>query len=55
MRERGLNIPVEASGGINLENVRKYALAGVDYISVGALTHSAVAVDLSMKITAEIY
>jgi len=55
VRERGLNIPVEASGGINLENVRKYALAGVDYISVGALTHSAVAVDLSMKITAEIY
>jgi nicotinate-nucleotide pyrophosphorylase (carboxylating) len=55
VRERGLNIPIEASGGIHLENVRKYALAGVDYISVGALTHSAVAVDLSMKITAEIY
>ena len=55
IRDRGLSIPVEASGGIVLDNIRKYALAGVDYISVGALTHSAVAVDLSMKITAEIY
>jgi nicotinate-nucleotide pyrophosphorylase (carboxylating) len=54
-RERGGTIPVEASGGIVLENIRKYALAGVDYISVGALTHSAPAVDLSMRITAEIY
>ena len=52
--ERGGNIPTEASGGIQLENIRKYAQTGVDYISVGALTHSAAAVDLSMKITAEI-
>jgi nicotinate-nucleotide pyrophosphorylase (carboxylating) len=55
VRERGLKIPIEASGGITLENIRKYALAGSDYISVGALTHSAPAVDLSMRITAEIY
>jgi nicotinate-nucleotide pyrophosphorylase (carboxylating) len=55
VRDRGLIIPLEASGGIVLENIRKYALAGVDYISVGALTHSATAVDLSMKITAELY
>lgn len=55
VRERGAKIPVEASGGITLENIRKYALAGPDYISVGALTHSAVAVDLSMRITAELY
>jgi nicotinate-nucleotide pyrophosphorylase (carboxylating) len=55
VRGRGLTMPIEASGGILLENIRSYALAGVDYISVGALTHSAVAVDLSMKITAEIY
>jgi nicotinate-nucleotide pyrophosphorylase (carboxylating) len=55
VRDRGLTIPLEASGGIVLENIRKYALAGVDYISVGALTHSASAVDLSMRITAEIY
>jgi len=43
-------IPLEASGGITLENVRAYAEAGVDYISVGALTHSPHAVDLSMRI-----
>jgi nicotinate-nucleotide pyrophosphorylase (carboxylating) len=55
VRDRGLTIPVEASGGIVLENIRKYALAGVDYISVGSLTHSAAAVDLSMRITAELY
>jgi nicotinate-nucleotide pyrophosphorylase (carboxylating) len=53
--ERGVQIPTEASGGILLENIRKYALTGVNYISVGALTHSATAVDLSMRITAEIY
>ncbi|HTV82316.1 MAG TPA: carboxylating nicotinate-nucleotide diphosphorylase [Acidobacteriaceae bacterium] len=55
VRERGIDIPIEASGGITLENARKYALAGPDYISVGALTHSAAAVDLSMRITAELY
>lgn len=55
VHERGGKIPVEASGGILLDNIRKYALTGVDYISVGALTHSAPAVDLSMRITAEIY
>jgi len=55
VREHGGDIPTEASGGIVLDDVRKYALAGVDYISVGAQTHSAPAVDLSMKITAEIY
>jgi nicotinate-nucleotide pyrophosphorylase (carboxylating) len=43
-------IPLEVSGGINLENVRKYAETGVDYISVGALTHSPSAVDLSMRV-----
>jgi nicotinate-nucleotide pyrophosphorylase (carboxylating) len=40
----------EASGGINLQTVRKVALTGVDYISVGALTHSAGSLDLSLKI-----
>jgi nicotinate-nucleotide pyrophosphorylase (carboxylating) len=40
---------------MNLKTVREYAKAGVDFISVGALTHSAVAVDLSMKITADVY
>jgi len=43
---------VEASGNITLKTVRAYAKTGVDFISVGALTHSATAVDLSMKITA---
>lgn len=43
-------VPLEASGGITLENVRAYAETGVDFISVGALTHSARAVDLSMRI-----
>ena len=45
-------IPLESSGGINLENVRAYAETGVDFISVGALTHSAPAVDLSLRIAA---
>jgi nicotinate-nucleotide pyrophosphorylase (carboxylating) len=44
------NIRTEASGGINLSNVRHYADAGIDWISVGALTHSAPAVDLSFEI-----
>jgi nicotinate-nucleotide pyrophosphorylase (carboxylating) len=48
------NCPIEASGNMNLKTVRDYALAGVDFISVGALTHSAVAVDLSMRITADV-
>jgi nicotinate-nucleotide pyrophosphorylase (carboxylating) len=48
-------VPIEASGNMNLQTVRKYALTGVDFISVGALTHSAVAVDLSMRITADVY
>ena len=39
----------EASGGITLENVRDYAATGVDYISVGALTHSYKSLDLSLK------
>jgi nicotinate-nucleotide pyrophosphorylase (carboxylating) len=46
-------IPTEASGGIVLENIRSYAETGVDFISVGALTHSAKAADISMTITAE--
>ena len=43
-------VPLEASGGITLENVRAYAETGVNFISVGALTHSVSAVDLSMRI-----
>ena len=41
---------IEASGGINLDNVREIAGTGVDIISVGALTHSATAVDISLQL-----
>src|SRR5215472_5932025 len=43
-------VPLECSGGVNLENVRAYAETGVDYISVGALTHSPQAVDMSLRV-----
>lgn len=49
MRKPGLAF--EASGGITLETIRSVAETGVDFISVGALTHSARAVDLSMELT----
>ena len=39
----------EASGGITIDNIRQYAECGVDYISVGALTHSVKSLDLSLK------
>jgi len=41
----------EVSGGVTLETVRELAECGVDYISVGALTHSAPALDLSLEIS----
>lgn len=43
---------IEASGGINENNLREYAETGVDFISLGALTHSAGSLDLSLKIIA---
>ncbi len=49
-RARHSKILLEASGGITLLNVRQYAETGVDWISVGALTHSAPAADLSLEI-----
>jgi nicotinate-nucleotide pyrophosphorylase (carboxylating) len=55
VRASGHAIPLEASGAINLENIRKYALAGVDFISVGALTQSTAAVELSMRVTTDIF
>jgi len=42
-------LPVECSGGVRLDNVRAYAETGVDFISVGALTHSAPAADMSLR------
>jgi nicotinate-nucleotide pyrophosphorylase (carboxylating) len=44
-------VEFEASGGVTLKNVRQIAATGVDYISVGALTHSARAIDLSLELT----
>jgi nicotinate-nucleotide pyrophosphorylase (carboxylating) len=44
----------EASGGVSLRNVRRIAQTGVDFISVGALTHSAGSMDMSMKIRKDI-
>ena len=46
----GRHIPLECSGGIRLENVRAYAETGVDFISVGLLTHSPQAVDMSLRV-----
>lgn len=46
----GRPIPLECSGGIRLENIRAYAETGVDFISVGLLTHSPQAADLSMRV-----
>lgn len=40
----------EASGGVKLNTVRRIAQTGVDYISIGSLTHSAIALDMSLKI-----
>jgi nicotinate-nucleotide pyrophosphorylase (carboxylating) len=48
--KRDKRIPVECAGGIKLENVRAYAETGVDFISVGTLTHSAQAVDMSLRV-----
>jgi len=47
-RAHAAGLLVEVSGGVTLETVREYALAGADIISSGALTHSAIAVDLGL-------
>jgi len=47
----GGHIPIESSGGITLETVREFAEAGVDYISIGALTHSVPAADIHLRVT----
>lgn len=49
-QRRGRPVQVEASGGVRAENIRSYAECGVDRISVGALTHSAPALDLSLLV-----
>jgi nicotinate-nucleotide pyrophosphorylase (carboxylating) len=49
----GGRVPLESSGGITLDTIRGFAEAGVDYISVGALTHSAPAADIHLRVTPE--
>ncbi len=53
-RARGLvpGIEIEATGGITLDNVRAYAEAGADFVSIGALTHSVRAADLAVEVRA---
>lgn len=43
-------VPLEVSGGVNLQTVRAYAETGVDFISVGSLTHSPAAVDMNLRV-----
>jgi nicotinate-nucleotide pyrophosphorylase (carboxylating) len=49
IREKDPSITIEASGNVSLKNVRRIAQTGVDMISIGALTHSAPAADISLK------
>jgi nicotinate-nucleotide pyrophosphorylase (carboxylating) len=46
----GGRVPLEASGGVTLETVRTVAETGVDFISIGALTHAARSLDVSMEV-----
>ena len=48
VRATGIPVEVEATGGLTLEVVREYAETGVDYLSVGALTHSSPIVDIAL-------
>jgi nicotinate-nucleotide pyrophosphorylase (carboxylating) len=43
-------VPLEVSGGVTLETIRDYAATGVEFVSVGALTHSAPALDIALDI-----
>lgn len=52
VRLRPPHVQLEASGGVTLGTIREIALTGVDFISVGALTHSAPAADFSLELTA---
>ncbi len=49
----GGSVPLEVSGNITIDNIEEFAQTGIDFISVGAITHSARAVDLSMWVTRE--
>lgn len=51
---RPAGVQLEASGGITLANIREVAETGVDFVSIGALTHSAPALDLSLELTSDV-
>ena len=53
VKRAGAGVQLEVSGGITLENIRDYAITGVDFISVGALTHSALSVDIAFEVEAD--
>ncbi len=50
-QEHGLSIKIEVSGGVNLQNIANYRNCDVDFISIGSLTHSVNALDISLEIT----
>ncbi len=50
IRRSGKKIEIEVSGGVTLKNIRSIAATGVDFVSVGALTHSAPALDISLRV-----
>lgn len=54
VRRANGRVKIEASGGVTLERVKAIAATGVDYISVGALTHSVKALDISLEITGDV-
>jgi nicotinate-nucleotide pyrophosphorylase (carboxylating) len=47
-------VPLEVSGGVTLETIRPYADAGAEYISIGAITHSATALDIALDVVADV-
>ncbi len=53
-RRQSAGIEIEATGGITLGNVRAYAEAGADFISIGALTHSVRAADIALEISSPV-
>lgn len=50
VKKRGKGMKIEVSGGVNLENIEEIAKTGIDYISIGSLTHSPKAIDISLEI-----
>ncbi|MBA7511850.1 putative nicotinate-nucleotide pyrophosphorylase [carboxylating] [subsurface metagenome] len=50
IHQTNLNIEIELSGSMNLSNIEEFSNCGIDFISVGALTHSAPAIDIAMKL-----